>query len=68
MRTFEYKFAVNVGEEGEFGNLENGLNRMGDAGWDLISVVSTSVPVPARKGRPTLLYFFKREKETGTPS
>jgi hypothetical protein len=61
---FEYKFAVNVGDEDGFDNPEKELNLMGILGWELISVVSTHVP--AGKGQPTLLYFFKREKDVGT--
>jgi len=59
MREFEYKFAVNLSDD-EFDNPESALNLMGVMGWELISVVSTFVP--AAKGQPSLLYFFKREK------
>lgn len=59
MRTFEYKFAVNLSDD-EFDNPESALNLMGTMGWELVSVVSTLAP--AGKGQPTLLFFFKREK------
>jgi hypothetical protein len=59
MREFEYKFAVNLSKD-EFDNPESALNLTGVLGWELVSVVSTLVP--AAKGQPTLLYFFKREK------
>lgn len=63
MRVFEYKFGVNLSHD-EFDNPETALNLMGVMGWELVSVVSTVVP--AGKGQPTLLYFFKREKTVGS--
>jgi hypothetical protein len=58
MREFEYKFAANLSNN-EFDNPESALNLMGVLGWELVSVVSTLVP--AAKGQPILLYFFKGE-------
>jgi hypothetical protein len=63
MREFEYKFEVGPGE-GKHDSPESAMNELGAMGWELVSVVSTHVP--AGKGQPTLLYFFKREKSLTT--
>ncbi len=60
MRSFEYKFEVDLRDAGaELGDPEMELNRLGAEGWELVS----AVPVPMRKTEDvSVQYIFKREK------
>ena len=59
MKTFEYKFELNLGETetpGDDDRSEEALNRLGSEGWELVAVSACG------KNNSYTGFWFKREK------